>query len=99
VQWLSSELKLKYKAVPGQTNIPKAPPEAPSWVWSKITKETLILNITPVRQKGLGMGIGCEDQTWGLAGHLTSDTRCDVIHKGVVCRGEELRTWLVFQEV
>ena len=42
VQWLSSEIKLRYKAVPGTTifhNIPL------SQAWSKIAKGTLILII------------------------------------------------------
>ena len=55
-------------------------PTAPlSQAWLKITEGTLILNITLVRQKGAqGTGIACENQTWGLAGHMTSDGKCDI---------------------
>jgi len=50
VQQLSSEIKLKYKAMPGTTIYASSPP---SGAWSMITKGTLILNITLVRWKGV----------------------------------------------
>ena len=50
VQWLSSEIKLRICTALGMTKYPNSPL---SQAWLKITKGSLILNITLVEWKGV----------------------------------------------
>src|SRR5882724_3143815 len=67
VQQLSSEIKLRIHTAPGTTIYPNI---SPSWTWSRITERDPDPNNSSDQGK-TGVRIGCEDWTWGSAGHVT----------------------------
>src|SRR5882724_298319 len=74
VQLLSSEIKLRIHTAPGMTIYPNI---SLSWTWSRIAEGTPILIIAKT-----SIRIGCEDQTQGLAGHVTFGQRVSCISVG-----------------